>query len=404
LVSFRPSLGSSTIGTSGSIYIQDAQLEQGLVATDYLESGATTGKAGVLANLPRIDYTDGSAQLLMEPSRTNLLDHSEYFADVYFGKFNVDVDASDILSPEGKSNSYKVTETTSTSQHAINVSNRPTLTAGSHTHSCFVKANGVNDIVFYNNGTSGAAGVNFDLSAGSYSNLVNSATDASIESYGNGWYRISMTFTAVVGTTGPTIYLRTLSSYAGDGVSGIYVYGMQTEAGSFATSYIPTYGAQDTRAKDVSSITSVSSLIGSTEGTIYLEVAALANDLSERRFALSDGTTNNVVRVGFTNISNRILAVLYNGTNQCILTYNDADITETNKIAFTYAANDFALYVNGESRSTDVSGVTFSAGTLSEIHFNEGDGSDNESYGKFDKVMIFPTRLTNNELSALTTL
>jgi hypothetical protein len=340
----------------------------------------------------------------MEPTRTNLLDHSEYFADVYFGKFNVDVDASDTLSPEGKSNSYKVTETTANSQHAINVSNRPTLTAGSHTHSCFVKANGVNDIVFYNNGTSGAAGVNFDLSAGSYSNLVNSATDASIESYGNGWYRISMTFTAVVGTTGPTIYLRTLSSYAGDGVSGIYVYGMQTEAGSFATSYIPTYGAQDTRAKDVSSITSVSSLIGSTEGTIYLEVAALANDLSERRFALSDGTTNNVARVGFTNISNRILAVLYNGTNQCILTYNDADITETNKIAFTYAANDFALYVNGESRSTDVSGVTFSAGTLSEIHFNEGDGSDNESYGKFDKVMIFPTRLTNNELSALTTL
>ncbi len=57
---------------------------------------------------------------------------------------------------------------------------------------------------------------------------------------------------------------------------------------------------------------------------------------------------------------------MYNGTNQCVLTYNDADITETNKIAFTYAANDFALYVNGESRSTDVFGVTFSAGALSD--------------------------------------
>ncbi len=31
-------------GTSGSIYIQDAQLEIGLAATDYIESGATTGK------------------------------------------------------------------------------------------------------------------------------------------------------------------------------------------------------------------------------------------------------------------------------------------------------------------------------------------------------------------------
>ena len=37
-------------GTSGSIYIQSAQLEKSLVATDYLDSTSVTGKAGVLVD------------------------------------------------------------------------------------------------------------------------------------------------------------------------------------------------------------------------------------------------------------------------------------------------------------------------------------------------------------------
>ena len=33
-------------GTSGTIYVQDAQLERGHIASGYIESGATAGKAG----------------------------------------------------------------------------------------------------------------------------------------------------------------------------------------------------------------------------------------------------------------------------------------------------------------------------------------------------------------------
>ena len=70
--------GDDIPATNSYIYIQDAQLEYGLVATDYLESGASTGKAGILDNLPRIDYTSGSASLLLEPQRKNEISHSEY--------------------------------------------------------------------------------------------------------------------------------------------------------------------------------------------------------------------------------------------------------------------------------------------------------------------------------------
>ena len=43
------------------IYIQDAQLEQGLVATDYIETGASTAQAGILEDLPRLDYSGGAS-------------------------------------------------------------------------------------------------------------------------------------------------------------------------------------------------------------------------------------------------------------------------------------------------------------------------------------------------------
>ena len=70
-----------TSGTSGSIYIQDAQLESGLVATDYIETTTTSVSAGILEDMPRLDYSGGAScpALLLEPQRTNLIVHSEGF-------------------------------------------------------------------------------------------------------------------------------------------------------------------------------------------------------------------------------------------------------------------------------------------------------------------------------------
>ena len=49
--------GSTTGGVSpAGIYIQDAQLEQGLVATDYIETTTAAVSVGPVANLPRLSY------------------------------------------------------------------------------------------------------------------------------------------------------------------------------------------------------------------------------------------------------------------------------------------------------------------------------------------------------------
>ena len=71
--------GSSFSDNGDNILIQDAQLEQGLVARDYIETTTAAVEGGITDNVPRLDYTDSSCPaLLLEPQRTNLLPNSEY--------------------------------------------------------------------------------------------------------------------------------------------------------------------------------------------------------------------------------------------------------------------------------------------------------------------------------------
>ena len=59
--------------TDAFIYIQDSQIEEGLVATPYIETTTAPVYEGLTDNLPRIDYTGGTPSILLEPSRQNRL-------------------------------------------------------------------------------------------------------------------------------------------------------------------------------------------------------------------------------------------------------------------------------------------------------------------------------------------
>ena len=90
-------------GTSG-IFVWRAQYEEGLVATDYIETGATTVQAGLLEDEPRIDYTGGTGSLLLEPNSTNLIPQSEYLGS-WFSSAGT-LTANIATSPEGVKNAY----------------------------------------------------------------------------------------------------------------------------------------------------------------------------------------------------------------------------------------------------------------------------------------------------------
>jgi hypothetical protein len=138
-------------GTSG-LFIYGCQFEQSPSATEYIPTTTTAVSVGMLANVPRIDYTGGGCgKLLLEPQRTNLFINSEQFDNAYWSK-------------------------------------------------------------------------------------------------------------AVIA-----------ESYAGNGTSGVFLWGAQFEAGSYVSSYVPTLASSVTRLADAASKTGISSLIGQTEGVIFID-------------------------------------------------------------------------------------------------------------------------------------
>ena len=126
----------------------------------------------------------------------------------------------------------------------------------------------------------------------------------------------------------------------------IHAYGAQIEEGSYPTSLIPNHGTSGgvTRAADVCNNGGSAESINSTEGVLYAEISALANDGTYRIFSINDGTRNERVYVQYTNASNTIAVVVKNGNStQANISHSLTDETEYAKIAFRYKANDFAL-------------------------------------------------------------
>jgi len=377
----------STISAVGSnIYIQDAQVEIGLIATEPIESGASTGLAGILEDSPRFDYSGGAScpSLLLEPSRTNSFDYSEYFEDSKLGEVTLTTNA--IVSPEGLQNASLVV--CPSGRLGENVS----LTNGTdYVVSVFAKQKGQTFNIRAADGTN--PNVQFNLATQTTTD-TNGAV-GSMEDYGNGWYRCIMKFTA--SATGSFEIRYVLITDA----DGVYAYGAQVEEGSYPTSYIPNHsGGSVTREADVCGGAGTSSTFNDDEGVLYLEASAIDNGSSEKAIAINDGTTNNRINIRIVNNTIKGLVIL-SGSLVCNISYTAPSVITSNKIAFKYKRNDFALWVNGVEVGTDTSGSAFLANTLNELSFDYG-GSSAFFYGNVKQVIYFPSLLSDVELIALT--
>ena len=397
------------ITTAGSIYIQDAQLEQGLVARDYIETTTTAIYGGITDNVPRLDYTDSSCPaLLLEPQRTNLFDNSEYIEGWSTSNTGATIEENATTSPEGVVNAAKIKEDGNNAAHAIRNLTGPTLTSGTdYTFSFFAKK-GERSIVALSNtiGASNDANCFFDLE--NVQVLTNQFNSASIEDFGNGWYRCIATDTADAADDYDTrIYTATADNqFSHQGVSGngLYIYGLQLEAGSYATSYIPTYGSAVTRNADEFSIANQPQLFGDSEGTLFIDRSALGIYADYSNISLNSGNFTNSLGIRYNPNGNSMLAQCrVNNANEAFLNHSVTDITDRSKAAFGYKTNDFVFYVDGSSVGTETSGNTFPDGTITHIRSSRGD-ADDFFYGRIYQILVFTTRLTNAELADLTTL
>ena len=175
---------------------------------------------------------------------------------------------------------------------------------------------------------------------------------------------------------------------------------MQLEQDSYATSYIPTSGATVTRNQDQFSRDGISSLINSTEGVLFAEIAALANDGTNRIISLSDGTTTNRVSLILSTTTNTIRAMAVSGSTTFDEDHAVTSVLDYNKIALKYKVNDFALWINGVEVDTDNSGDTPTG--LDRIVFDVGNGSLFPFFGKVKQLQVYPTALTDEQLIELT--
>jgi hypothetical protein len=96
------------------------------------------------------------------------------------------------------------------------------------------------------------AACTFNLNTGVIAKAF-AVASASMTAIANGWWRIATTWNYAGTGTGPiqVVHNGTTTIYTGDGVSGLYVWGAQFEAGSVASSYIPTLAAAISRLADI---------------------------------------------------------------------------------------------------------------------------------------------------------
>jgi len=378
-----------------AIYIQDAQVNIGSTAKPYFP---TTDRL----NVPRIDYTGGGCgSLLLEKQSTNLITYSEAFDNAAWNKSGASV-VSGKLSPSGDTNAFKLVENTANSLHfieSINIGG-----TGVKTFTIFVNAKEVSKIAIRDAFATGAY-TSFDLATGSV--ITEFISNGTISQYGNDFYRISITQPSYTGNSRYQIFLlpdsyiggSILGGYLGDGVSGLDIYGAQAEISSYSTSLINTAGATATRIADTASKTGISSLIGQTEGTMFVETTL--QNIFDNKTLLRMGQSASFSNSHILQVINqKVYAESYvGGANQALIfttAFSDGDKV---KIGYAYKANDYVLYVNGVQIGTDTSAsVPSSVGTL-----YVGNIAATEQH-PIEQAQLYKTRLSNSELATLTTL
>ena len=403
-----------TGGFVGTIAIWGFQLEASdFGATAYIPTTTAAVSVGPVANVPRLDYLGSSCgKLLLEPQRTNLVTYSEQLDNAAWTKLFLGVTANNATSPDGSTNAEKLIPDATLNTHLFFQTITPA--AGVYTLSAFFKAGEYNFACLRLSTDSDtkrfAVVLNLTTGVITATDSLGSPTSTSskVENYGNGWYRLSISSAHASGIMYPTFavsstavptFSNSLPLFTGNGTSGIFAYGCQLELGAYSTSLIPTLAASATRGADACSKTGISSLIGQTEGVLFVdwnyENKTDANGSIPIILTGSGGEAYIYVSGAGT-----LLGDLYNSGLQASIAGAIGSVGRK-KIAFAYKQNDFVLYLNGVQIGTDTSGTV---GSLTGLFVGSYYTSGYSSNTGINQALLFKTRLTNAELAELTTL
>jgi hypothetical protein len=380
-------------GTSG-LLIWGAQLEVGSTATTY-----TRNNGGLFP--ARFDYdpaTRAPRGILIEEQRTNLLVRSEEFDNASWNKLGATITANVAPSPDGTLGADALVEDTSTGAHVV-FQPISFVSGTTYTATVFAKA-GTRTRLNIVCVTGAIFNGDFDLTNGTIIGTYSGTS--SITPAGDGWYRCQMTATAGATASGNVqfrlISSGTTTSYTGDGTSRLFLWGAQTEAGAFATSYIPTVASQVTRSADICNLTApmFTPWYNTNEGTFVVE-------------ADTSFVGNFPVVVGYSAASTA--SFLYVTSGGKIGTWNGttaldavAGATTTNNAVFkaanAYAASSRNVSMNGAAVASDANAI----GSASFIALGKpGLNTSQMLNGHIRRITYYPFRASNNQLQQVTT-
>jgi hypothetical protein len=414
---------TSYAGTTKDIYLWGAQLEQRSAVTAYTATTTQpitnyvpqllTAASGV-ARFDHNPITDESLGLLIEEQRTNLLLRSEDFSNASWSKINSTVAANTAVAPDGTLTADKLVSNSGTSTQSAQQATSTTNSLA-YTYSAYVKAAEFTSVrLRVVEATTFGRSVFIDVNLTDGSTTRTSANVATINSssvnaVGNGWYRISISFT--LGGTDANmscqVYLNDGTNnfnVTGNGYSGIFLWGAQLEVGAFPTSYIQTVASQVTRAADAASMTGAnfSSWYNQAEGTFVASPTALKEGSFIYQASNNSATGDN--RIFLRYLSNQTQGlVVTSAVTQAQIFDNTGFLASSNTTAFAYNVNDFAIRTNGGASAS--AAANDSSGTVpvvSRLDIGSFLGSSAFINGTIRKLAYYPLRVTNAQLQALT--
>ena len=352
---------------AATIEVYGFQAEYGLVARDYIETTTAAVEGGITDNVPRLDYTDSSCPaLLLEPQRTNSLKQSEYYATggdninswAYVNSPVVTFNTSEVTSPEGLYNATKITGNGASGLY------QTAAITGTCARSVYLRSvSGTTSVVLK------------DPIQTITSKTLNLTTE---------WTRYELIENNTNGALSG-IWIDDISS------GGIYMWGAQLEQGSYATSYIPTYGTSVTRGADGISALDISSILGTNSYTIFLDVETenigsnsnVAGDI----FYLSVGSQT-------LAIDTRVSVIQDDSSSTTRIKVDVGDNITRYKGALRVTPTTATIFGNGiegqSGTSRALSPTSFSFYYNNKLNYN--------------KVLFFPEALSDADCITLTTL
>ena len=380
----------------------DMVVSRGTTATRVNSAGIIES---VAINVPRLDYPllGGCPKILVEPLRTNLFLRSEEF-NLTWVPILATVTTNTTTAPDNTMTADKLVATGAPGTHfilqtvATGAVNGTTVTA-----SVFVKAAGLSNIQMFNNVTGGGQ-ADFILSGVGTASLV-TGVSANIEAYPLGWYRCSMSYTPAT-TGGFNIQIRLAdssgsTSFTGNALDGVSLWGAQLETGTNATSYIPTVAGPISRNADVISKTGISSLIGQTEGTIFMDLNF--TNVGVDKYILVINNTANTNSIAIRRLSGGAIRIVLTATTTSGTTSQSSAVLANGnyKIAYRYISGSIKLYINGALSFSETPTFTFGS-AIENIKLGMSNGNTEQLNDSINSFQLYQTALENDQCIDLT--